>query len=277
MSNRPKSINQTELSLLVKKMKDKVEKKGLVYSENNIDLYTETRGLTTDAKKLKKLLENQNAVDVLPESAKKYAELLWLEKYHKLYDTSLGNMSQLKQGNLQEENAIKILNLATGNDYKKNRIAVKDKKHFLATKGCDIFSKKESLIRDIKIPKNFISFKNKEAIINIDYWQIIAYCHLFKCKKAVIDYVLMPMHPSLIDNHIRYFSRIDRKKFFATQQAIENMPVKSRIKTIKLETGLATEIAFLKRRCIMTKEYYDELDTNKALNIKQHGTIIKKR
>jgi len=199
-------------------------------------------------------------VDPLPDGAKSYLQKLWLETEKGLKTFSLREDAvQLMKGNLCEEGAISVLNQMLGIFLTKNETRLS--KGVLSGE-CDItYDNKDSkVIRDIKCPIDWMSFRKKQGIDSVYYWQLISYCYLYGATEAYLDYVLMPSPPEVIGLITKWWSEEDTEAYQALQDTIEKYVPTERIKTFKIDSNdISDDIAFLKTRLKKAEKYYNSL------------------
>ena len=148
----------------------------------------------------------------------------------------------------------------------KNVKKIEKVKGFLSGE-CDI--KYNTSIRDTKCPETWESFRNKSGIETAYYWQLIAYCYLYDCSSAFLDYVLMNTPEELIADYVKNFSEDEYQRFLLTEKAISKLPLEHRVKTYALECDLESEIEFMLSRLKKAQEYYETLDFETCMNLLQ--------
>ena len=264
-TNRP-SFNEDEYNAIYEKVKEKVEKKGQVFSLLNIEDYCGMAGVMTDAKKLRTQIEKKyNAEhDPLPDGAKTYLEERWLELNYNFHDFgTTDSMPQIEKGNICEEGAIYLV----GQRY---NLAIEKNPNPAEGRGFLIGSydvKYANVIRDIKVPETWKSFRSKTGIALVYYWQLIAYCLLHDCTSAYLDYVLMPYPEEMVPRIVKNYSEEEKLKFVQVQNAIRNLDPKDRIKTYKVEGDIQADIEFLESRLEKAEAYYDTLTYAKCMKM----------
>lgn len=259
-----------ELSLKVQ------EKEGVPYSEELLDVYCETAGLKTISRSFKAYLEkyNRHLEDDLPKGAKSHLQEVWLKEnlgFTRVYSNGEGD--QLIKGQQQEDGAIEVLNKHLGSIYMKNTERVA--KGFLSGE-CDLvgspvsfFPSETKIIRDIKVPEDWTSFRSKRGIPKVYEWQLISYLYLYDAQGGWIDYVLMPDPPDVVKNKVRYMDEVSKIKYYAMQETIEELPPSQRVKSFKLDvSNLESDIEFLKARLEKAQEYYENLTYEECMNFK---------
>jgi hypothetical protein len=130
---------------------------------------------------------------------------------------------------------------------------------------CDLIYGK--VIRDIKVPQNWSSFKSKTGIPLVYHWQLIAYCILYEANQAYLDYILMPTPHELIPKFVRGFSGEDCDKFDETEAAIMSLTLAQRVKTYRVQSDIAADITFLESRLVKAEEYYETLTYEKCMKM----------
>ena len=264
-SHRPK-FDENAHNALIHELKGKVGAKlgkhdnlplDHKFGREHLDMYCETAGLITIAKKVRTSMENKIKAeqDPLPDGAKTYLQERWLELNCNLHDFSTTEgTSQILKGNVCEEDAIKVISQQYGIPMKKNE----DRKVFnFLTGECDV--QYENVIRDVKVPETWKTFRSKDGITLTYYWQLVSYCYLYDKTKAYLDYVLMPTPEEMIPMLTKGLSERELENFWATEETIINLPLHQRVKTYKYEGNLVDDIAFLESRLIKAEEYYETL------------------
>ena len=111
---------------------------------------------------------------------------LYLEKNHNFHDLSVSDYDiGLRKGNYAEEAAIDFLSVHLNQSLNKNVNRVETP---LISGTADIINGK--IVRDIKCPITWKTFRKKTDIETAYYWQLIAYCYLYNCDQAFLDYIL---------------------------------------------------------------------------------------
>jgi hypothetical protein len=281
-THRPE-IDNNSVILAERILKEKIKDKKLgPYNKDKLDTYCETHGITTVAKAYKKALEQRELalIDDLPPGTKNYLKEVWLENNIGYVDfsTSEGFFGYIatQNGILSEEGAIKILNRKEGTNYKKNTKRIT--KGFV-TGECDIrYNKVETDflhnkidivgIRDVKVPKDWKSFKSKNKIPSQYYWQLVVYCYLYQATEAYVDFIQMPLHDLLIDEYTRYFDDIQLDKFEIMQRSINDLSVDKRVKSFRLQTpSLEEDIKFFLSRLGKSELYYNQLTYEECMGL----------
>lgn len=269
-TNRP-NFNQKDYDTCLFTLKEKVvEKTKMPFDMSKVSQYATTQGIMTIAKDFMSLVEKQYLAkeDPLPDGAKTYLEKVWLAEHVGLHSFSLkAEMPQIKKGNLLEDEAIELLNSFYNTTWKKNKLPMK--KGFLAG-TCDI--KHETVIRDIKCPENWETFRDKTEIGLVYRWQLVSYCYLYDCTEAVIDYVLMPTPEVMIPTVTWKFTEEEMARFYETENAIKSMHPGSRIKTYDLYDdkyggNLNSDIEFLLSRLTKAEDYYKSLTYKQCMKL----------
>lgn len=263
-TNRP-NFNEAEYTAALDKFRTKVIAKLGQFDIRKIDEYVETSGLITDAKKIKILLTKKYLAeeDPLPDGAKSYLEKRWLELNYNFYDFSVRDDSiQILKGNVCEDEAIKVIGERYNFEVTKNE---KSKSIPFLSGTCDMTY--NSVIRDCKVPQTWKTFRKVTGIPPIYYWQLVAYCILWECSNAYLDYVLMPVPGELIPNFIRGYSEQEVEKFYREQDTIKNLPLRHRVKTYKIHSNLEIEKSFLKSRLEKAEAYYNSLTYEKCMKM----------
>lgn len=263
-TNKP-TFNSIELIQAETVVKNKIEKSGKIYNRDHLELYTTTKGIMTDAKKLKALFEKEQLflLDPLPEGAMTYLEELWLQNHYGFKSFSLkeGNIATQK-GTMVEDEAIALLSSYHNVKYVKNTI--REKKGYLSGE-CDVHF--NSMIRDMKCPETWETFRKKTGIPSIYYWQLVAYCHLYDCTLAALDYVIMPNPEDLIPLITYNFSHNEYNEFMEMEEKIKSMPARQRVKSYTFQGDLLTEISFMLGRIEKSKIYYESLTYEKCMKM----------
>lgn len=273
-TNRP-VLNDEELEFLERELQNKVEVKlKEPYSRDFIDRYCNTAGLKTIATSFKKYLDKRAVYeqDDLPDGAKTYLHELWLENNFDFYTDHMSSEGVVtRKGTLAEDDAILVLNAKNGTTYKKN--IVRKTKGFLSGE-CDIVyeaiigpSLSIKGVRDIKVPKDWKSFKSKCGIPDQYKWQLTAYCYLEDATEAGIDYIFMPVPDELIPDIIRHMSDKEIEYFKKTEEAISNLTPDQRVKSFELNVDLKKDIEFLKGRLDKAETYYNSLTYEICMNL----------
>jgi len=265
-TNRP-NFNEDHHESLIAIVKGKVEKTGKVFyfTDSAIDEYCETKGMMGDAKKLRTSLANKYRAenDPLPDGALTYLEELWLENNYNFHDLSLSEQStQLLKGHACEDDAIKLLSQRYGIEMGKNE---ERKVIDFLTGECDVTY--SNVIRDVKVPETWKGFRSKKGITTQYHWQLIAYCHLYNCNAAYLDYVFMPVPEELMSRYCKGMTDAETEKFFDTQESIKCLLPHQRIKTYRVETNIHDDIQFMLSRLAKAKEYYETLTYEKCMKM----------
>lgn len=252
-----------------KVLKKKVEGKLKTdYIRDNLETYLETRGIVTIAKEFKKQMEKKDAFlnEELPNGAKNYLELKWLENEMGFSPTStlkMDNMFSLKKGTICEDDAIEVVNSVYGTFYKKNEVR---KTEGFLTGECDIDDKLENAIFDIKVPESWESFRNKTGIELQYFWQLVAYCKLYGRTQAGILYVLMPTPFELFEEDTKYLSHEAMLKYSSTMDSIESLEPMQRVKSFRVDDDkLQWGLGILSNRLILAEDYYKSLTFEKCM------------
>ena len=219
--------------------------------------YMETAGMATDAKNWNTLNQNLYAheEDPLPLGAKTYMQEIWLYNNYGLITYALSPEGfETRKGTVSEEGAILVLNQALSTDYQKTPDDMRQTKDVF-TGLCDIFDGR--VIRDIKSPKDWQSFRAKKGIDSIYYWQLIGYCYLLGVDMAYLDYVLMPTPEAL---HMSIMSRMSEEEideFLLNEEAVRSLSPKQRVKSYQIDPSqVEKDVAFLVKRIQKCKDYY---------------------
>lgn len=262
------NFDSQEYERVEKEMKKKVEAKGFKFSYQNLDIYAETRGLVTIVKDFKKLVEKKYLAeeDPLPDGAKSYLQLLWLED-NGFHDLSLleSNVALMK-GHIVENQAIKLIGETLGLNLKKNEIR---KTKGVLSGECDIVYKIDNhkIVRDNKSPETWKSFRNKNSNIETSYyWQLVAYKHLYDAQETWLDYTLMNTPREIIEIIGKNMSDSELQKLFATEEIISNLKPLERIKSYQIIIP-EEDTEFMLKRLEKAKEYYDHLDYNTCMGM----------
>jgi|VirMetMinimDraft_7_1064189.scaffolds.fasta_scaffold00418_24 hypothetical protein len=269
-TNRP-NFDEGAYFQILEKVKTKVQKKKETFSLAKIDDYCMTPGIATDAKSLKsQMTQKYNAEhDPLPDGAKTYLEERWLELNYSFYDFSIGDgLFKIMKGNLCEDGAIELLAKYYKMSFEKN--GTRMSLDFL-TGEADIIVSSQEIVRDVKVPETWKTFKKKKGIPLQYHWQLIAYCLLYNCTSAYLDYVLMPIPEEMLNTYAKNFSEKEMLRFEKEQKSINNLPIEYRIKTYKLQGDIQEDIMFLESRLKKAKEYYDSLTFSKCMKLPTHG------
>lgn len=263
-TNRPE-FNEDEYYAELSKLKAATAKNKISFNIKSLDKYCETDGIKTQAKKVKALVNKKYLAenDPLPDGAKTYIEERWLELNYDFYDFSVSDgMSQIMKGNICEEPAIDLLSKYYNYKFKKNS----ERKTFDFIAGeCDLHIPERSTIRDVKVPETWKTFRKVQGIPLNYHWQLVAYCYLYGCSNAYLDYVLMPIPEEMIESFTRNFSDRELEKFLKEQEQIKTLALKDRIKTFKVTKDIQADIIFLESRLKKAKEYYDSLTYRKCM------------
>ncbi|MDB4285880.1 hypothetical protein N9933_01100 [bacterium] len=267
---RPKDYS-IELQSLEEEIETKLKKKEIVYSRKDLSSYTEITGFKMISSNLKSLLKKQESFkeDSLPQGSKNFLERVWLERNYGFYDIDSQSVDTiaLKKGVLQEDGAIQLLSDYLDTTLSKN--AERITKGFLSGE-CDVFY--NNTIRDVKCPKDWRSFRNKESIPTPYYWQLISYCYLYGCTQAFVDYILMPYPEDLLEIVMRGFNETQAECFLRSEKMIGKLESSDRIKSFQLKCNLDEEIEFLKSRLVKSSNYYANLTYQICMKKNGHTT-----
>ena len=110
-THRP-NFNEEAHDAIYGVVKKKADLAGVLLNSETIDSLCETKGMMTDAKKLRTSFENKFKAenDPLPDGAKTYLEERWLELNQNFHDFSLsGDSFAVNKGNFSEDAAIEVL------------------------------------------------------------------------------------------------------------------------------------------------------------------------
>jgi len=263
-TNRP-FFDGKGFAKLQAEFKQKVEKKGINYIEDRgfAEDMVSTPGLKTIAEKIITGFENIHLtlIDPLHAGAQTALQELYLEKNYGFYNMSIkGNDPALKKGVLVEDDSISLLGNHLGIWLTNNKERVSNEEYFLTGEADVLY---DNVVRDIKSPLNWATFRKKDGIETAYHWQLIAYCLLYEKTEAYLDYILMPMPKEMIIEQTKYMNSIESEKFVNYNFKIGNMEPKQRIKTYVIDPiKIKKDIEFLKRRLIKAKAYYETLNYN---------------
>lgn len=261
--------NSESLNLAKSKLIEKVEGKKLVFSEEDIDIYTTTQGLMTVAKDYIAEREKYAAYlrDDLPMGAKTYMKELWLEIHHGFVQFSLGEEAMpLRKGKMVEDDAIKLIGELYGLNITKN--TERKEEGFLTGEGDIIYTELfGNVVRDNKSPISWNTFKNKIDISPEYYWQLIGYCYLYDGKEAYLDYTLMPTPKELLEEVRDKLGEEGYNLHLQMNENILKLTPKQRVKTFKLEADIQSEIDFMLARVSKCEDYYNNLTYETCMNI----------
>jgi len=261
-TNRP-FFDSKAFGKLNAEFKDKVEKKKLVFKDGEVFALEMliTPGLKTIAEKIiKGYGDHQSAlIDPLPPGAKTYLQELYLETNYGFYNMSMSeNDPALKKGTLVEDGSIALLGEHLSLELFNNKDRESNPAGFLTGEADILYA---NVVRDIKSPLNWSTFRKKDGIESIYHWQLVAYCLLYGKDVAYLDYVLMPMPEEMIKDQIRNMSAVGAQKFIDYNAKIGAMPSKERIKTYEIAPAqIKKDIEFLKKRLVKAKAYYETLN-----------------
>ena len=199
VTNRLYNVDN-ELDISIKTLKESVEKKKEIFDINNLDKYVITTDLITNAKDVLKYLDLQKRFveDELSEGIKNYIQEIFLEKEYGLEKyTKKDKVYSLNRGKFLESRGIKTLSEFLDIELVKNTERF-FKFDFLTGEPDIIYTKDDrKIIRDIKIPENWESFRNKEDM-DTYYWQILSYMILTDSVEGHIDYILLGDRKSVV-------------------------------------------------------------------------------
>lgn len=262
------TFDEKEFNKVDKDLQEKVKKKGLEFSYQHLELYSDTAGLKMITKDFVKQLEKREYfnTDPLPDGAKSFLQLLWLED-NGFNDLSLldSNVALMK-GNLVEPQAIKLIGEVLNLNLKKNEV----RKSIDNLSGeADIVYKIDShkVLRDNKSPETWKSFRNKNSNIETSYyWQLVAYKYLYEAQETWLDYTLMNTPRKVIEIIGRNMSEEELSKFFDTEEIISNLDPQHRVKSYQVNVT-DDDIEFMVKRLKKAKEYYSHLDYGICMGI----------
>lgn len=261
-------FDQKEYDKVEKDLQKKVESKSMEFSYQNLDIYLNTPGLKMITKDFYKQVDKKKLFkeDPLPDGAKSYLQLLWLQD-NGFNDLSLleSNIALMK-GNMVEKQAIKLIGEVLNLNLKKNE--VRKTKDNLSGE-CDIVYKIDGykIVRDNKSPETWKSFRNKNSNIETTYfWQLVAYKYLYDADKTWLDYTLMNTPREIIEIIGKNMTEQELNKLFKTEEIISKLKPRQRIKSYKIDI-LDDDINFMVKRLEKAKEYYSHLDYDICMGI----------
>lgn len=220
-----------------------------------------------------------NTPDELPQGAKNYAHTLFIEEQG-LDLTLEGFMAQTQKGHLVEDDGIELINELKGKFYQKNTLRAEynletgniikydpfltesPSFNFCISGECDIYSKSENLVRDIKCPQNFKTYTNHKGISSNYYWQLITYSLLWSVDNLSLDFCLMPTPYEVYKN----FKEENQQQVRDFNQKVLELPLNQRLKSFNIPTEeiIYAQEAILKRSR-MLMEYYKTLTLEKLI------------
>ena len=234
------------------KIKD-IKVKDSNFKVEDIDLYRNVRGYKKLTDDLSKLLNKQSLFNTqpLPPGGMNYLQLVWLEENYgfKPIPEEISPYA-LHKGNTMEEEGIKFL----GN-YKKNVKHVKE--GFLSGTADIVLS---DAIWDIKIPVSWESFRDKTEVPPAYWWQIVAYCHLYKKPKGEVIYLLME-NPVDYEGSEQFLDRLKEEN-----KIIKQLKREERIKVFEVNFS-KDDVNFMLNRLDQAEKYYKSLTYNKCMKI----------
>ena len=261
-TNRP-FFDAKAFGKLKAEFKEKVEKKKLIYedNENFADVMLITPGFKTIAEKVIKGYRDKHLAetDPLPPGAKTALQELYLDLNHGFYNMSMNeNDPALKKGILAEDDTIKTLGEYLGLTFINNKERVSKKSIFLTGEADILYG---HTVRDVKTPLNWTTFRKKDGIETAYHWQLVAYCLLYDKTAAYLDYVLMPMPEVMIIEQTKYSTPQARLKFVNYNYKISQMPSNMRVKTYQVDPArLLKDMEFAKKRLAQAERYYETLN-----------------
>lgn len=250
-THRPDKIDLSGLKLKWSELYHKVSSKEPY--DNSKD-YTTVRGVSGLAKEIQKIISKVKP-DELPEGAKEYLKLRWLENYG-FKKNYISNMAVWK-GNIMEDEAIDLLSSYLNIPFSKYDEHIMESNFLRGV--CDVHYK--DTVRDIKVPETWESFRKKE-ITDIYKFQLLAYHILYGATELYLDYILMPTPME--------FYEINENKpkvleiYEINDALILSMDIHSRIKSFKIEID-EEEIKFIKSRLKMAELFYNQLNLEKCM------------
>jgi len=267
-STRLKS-NAIEFSSAVEDLDAAAEKKKvkIEYTTSGLKTALLVPGLKT---KLQAVIKQKEAkdkfiLDPLPPGAMSYMKEVWLEKEGFINITNRIGNNATKKGNLCEDSAILLLSVIDNFVYTKEIDRVKS--GFIGGTA-DIIIQSQSKVIDIKCPENWNSFKSKKELPSEYYWQLIAYCMLYKVTKAEIVYVLMPDPIEIQETYAKKLSEVNFKKYLDMNEKISNLPHLKRVKRFSIpESNIPEDIEFLKKRIKKCEKYFNSLNYKICMNL----------
>jgi len=267
-TTKPKFDNKNYLKDL-SDLRVTAKKKGLEIEETTKGLLSlcETPGMKTKALLVKKHLDNKALVDLdpLPPGAKGYMKEAWLAEQGFINTSSgIGN-NATKKGNLVEDGAISLLSRIDGICYTNEKDRVKE--GFIGGTA-DIIDRANSKVIDIKCPESWVTFKSKKEIPSDYYWQLIAYCFLYKVTKAELVYVLMPDPMEIQEYYAKNLSGENFQKYINMNKKIGKLEPLQRVKRYSIDIKeIPKSIEFLEKRIEKCRKYYNTLTLKICLNL----------
>lgn len=260
-TNRP-TFDEESCKLAIQELKEKTEKKKIVFDLSQLSILQETNGLKTISNTVAKYLQSKlnYQEDPLPAGAKSYLQTLWLEQNGFNSFSLLEQSFPLQKGDICEDQAIKALSELFGANYTKNTERIT--KGFLSGEA-DIVT--DLAVVDTKVPENWESFRKKEGIPSEYYWQLIAYCYLYNKFSASLCYVLLPTPQELIEYYTNKMTANEINKFAKTEEIIKNLDNEDRIKLYHIDSDIPNDIEFLISRVEKAEAYYSSLNYKKCM------------